>query len=261
MTRARRKKRGQPEPVTVLVARLVAATRLAAGADGTIAVQCAGDSETLGKFSARAAAHAKQLRAGIPIGSFGAGGGAVEQGIRQLSERLAQRGLLEYALVRPRGGGDQVVIEPQTADYRPRIDPLRQRDTLVLSRFAYMHRRANDLILESPRALAVFRICDPAIAAALATVSAPRTVAQILHGAGRCGLELLGLLVDCQMLFSIEPKRSGLRADEGDASLVLWDFQDLLFHSRSTKGRHANPMGGVFPYAGSIKPLPAVRPP
>jgi len=53
---------------------------------------------------------------------------------------------------------------------------------------------------------------------------------------------------------------SGLRPDEGDNHLVLWDFHDLLFHARSTQGRHANPMGGVCPYAGLIPAPPAVRP-
>jgi SagB-type dehydrogenase family enzyme len=33
-----------------------------------------------------------------------------------------------------------------------------------------------------------------------------------------------------------------------------------LFHARSTEGRHANPLGGVCPYAGIVSPLPAVRP-
>jgi SagB-type dehydrogenase family enzyme len=41
---------------------------------------------------------------------------------------------------------------------------------------------------------------------------------------------------------------------------VLWDFHDLLFHARSTEGRHANPAGGLYPYVGVIEPLPAVRP-
>ena len=41
---------------------------------------------------------------------------------------------------------------------------------------------------------------------------------------------------------------------------MLWDFHDLLFHARCTEGRHANPLGGVYPYATSIAPLPAVRP-
>ena len=40
-------------------------------------------------------------------------------------------------------------------------------DVFVLSRFAYLRRRGNEMVLESPRAGALFRICDPKIAAAL----------------------------------------------------------------------------------------------
>jgi SagB-type dehydrogenase family enzyme len=47
---------------------------------------------------------------------------------------------------------------------------------------------------------------------------------------------------------------------EGDDDLVLWDFHDLLFHTRSTEGRHANPLAGVYRYARRIPPQPAVRP-
>ena len=55
-------------------------------------------------------------------------------------------------------------------------------------------------------------------------------------------------------------RRKELRPAEGDHSLVLWEFHDLLFHARSTEGRHANPLGGVYPHVGIISPLPAVRP-
>ena len=74
------------------------------------------------------------------------------------------------------------------------------------------------------------------------------------------GVELLALLLDCQILFKVGAGDSGLRLAEGDHSLALWDFHDLLFHTRSTEGRHANPLGGVYPYVGVISPLPAVRP-
>jgi len=40
---------------------------------------------------------------------------------------------------------------------------------------------------------------------------------------------------------------------------VVWDFHDLLFHARSTEGRHANPMGGRYAFVGMIPPPPAVR--
>ena len=68
------------------------------------------------------------------------------------------------------------------------------------------------------------------------------------------------MLVDCQILFRIDANGDGLRASEGDDNLVLWDFHDLLFHTRSTEGRQANPLGGLYPYAGLIPPPPAVRP-
>jgi SagB-type dehydrogenase family enzyme len=41
---------------------------------------------------------------------------------------------------------------------------------------------------------------------------------------------------------------------------VLWDFHDLLFHTHSTEGRQANPLGGLYAHAGLISPPPAVRP-
>ena len=41
---------------------------------------------------------------------------------------------------------------------------------------------------------------------------------------------------------------------------MLWDFHDLLFHTRSTEGRHANPLGGAYPHVDWIAPPPALRP-
>jgi SagB-type dehydrogenase family enzyme len=168
---------------------------------------------------------------------------------------------LEYRLARRRNGEDLVVIEPQLPDYWPQTPPLGAADVLVLSRFAYMRRRGNEMILESPRAGALFRICDPKIAAALATLSSPQQIGWLRRQDGFAGIELFALLVDCQILFSVDPARdSGLRPAEGDDDLVLWDFHDLLFHARSTEGRHANPLGGVYPYAGVMAAPPAVRP-
>jgi SagB-type dehydrogenase family enzyme len=177
-----------------------------------------------------------------------------------LVRRLARHGLLEYRLGRSRSGEDLVVIEPQVPDYWPRMPQLRNADALVLSRFAYMRRRGNEMVLESPRASALFKICNPKIATALAILSTPQQIEQLHRQDGFPGVELLALMVDCQILFKTEAASdSGPRLAEGDANLVLWDFHDLLFHSRSTEGRHANPLGGLYPYAGVISPLPAVR--
>ena len=91
----------------------------------------------------------------------------LDKEIDLLVRRLARRGLLEYRLGRSRNGEDLVVIEPQVPDYWPQAPQLRDTDTLVLSRFAYLRRRGNEMVLESPRAGALFKICDPKIAATL----------------------------------------------------------------------------------------------
>src|SRR4029450_11364764 len=167
---------------------------------------------------------------------------------------------LEYCIGR-QGDDDQVVIEPQTSDYWPRLPRLGKTDVLVLSRFAYMRRRGNDMVLESPRAAALFKIRDPKITAAIATLSTPQPIKRLRRLDGLAGDHRLALLVDCGILCKVDGAGAAdLRSAEGDDHLVLWDFHDLLFHARSTEGRHANPSGGTYPYGGLIPPLPAVRP-
>ena len=69
------------------------------------------------------------------------------------------------------------------------------------------------------------------------------------------------MLVDCQIVLKTDiGGESSVRTAEGDDNLALWDFHDLLFHTRSTEGRHANPLGGTYQYSEAIAPLPAVRP-
>jgi SagB-type dehydrogenase family enzyme len=216
----------------------------------------------LGTFSPEAAERAQSLRVGLPIASLEKGGRARDSEVQLLVRRLAVRGLLEYPLQRSGQAGDDVVVEPQVADYWPATPPLDDTDILVLSRFAYMRRRGNELVLESPRAGALIRICDPQIATVIAALSTPQQIRKLRRRDGFPGVAVLALLVDCRILFKIDAATgdAGFRAAEGDPNLVLWDFHDLLFHARSTEGRHANPVGGVFPYAGVLPPLPAVRP-
>jgi SagB-type dehydrogenase family enzyme len=107
----------------------------------------------------------------------------------------------------------------------------------VLSRFANLRRRGNEMVLESPRAGALFRIGDPAIAATLAALSRPQKISRLRRHAAAFNLDLLELLLDSQFLLKLDAKSGdGLRVNEGDGNLVLWDFHDLVFHTRSTGG-------------------------
>jgi SagB-type dehydrogenase family enzyme len=255
--RAPRKKSGRRATATLSV-RLLSHVTLQAQAGGDIVARFDDVALGLGKFSAEAAKRAKRLRVGLPLSTFASGNRETDKEVLILVRRLAGRGLVEYRLGRSRNE-DLVVIEPQLPDYWPSLAQLGNADTLVLSRFAYMRRRANEMVLESPRAGALFKICDPRIAAALALLVTPQQIKQFRRQQDFPGLELLALLVDCQILFKTDG--GGLRPAEGDDALVLWDFHDLVFHGRSTEGRHANPLGGAYPYADTIAPLPAVRPP
>jgi len=245
-----------------LAVRLGSQVTLETQADGKIAACFGGYSVDLGKFGTGIVKRAQALRSGLPLAAFAAGGRTIDKETELLVRSLARRGLVEYRLRRSRGDADQVVIEPQAPDYWPQAPMLRDADTLALSRFAYLRRRGNDMVLESPRALALFKIRDPQIAALLATLAVPQPIKQLRRHRGFPGLELLALLVDSYILFKVDAAHDkGPRQTEGDDNLLLWDFHDLVFHARSTEGRHANPLGGVYPYADVVPPLPPVRPP
>jgi len=253
--------RGRRATPPTVFARLASRVTLEAHASGKIIACFDGYSVGLGAFSAAAADRAQDLRIGLPLASFAFSRRNIDKEIDLLVRRLAGHGLLDYRLGRSPKHDEQVVIEPQVADYWPRAPLLGDADVLVLSRFAYMRRRGNEMVLESPRARALFKICNPKIAIAIAMLATPQQIKQLRRRDGFPGIELLALLVDCQILCKIDAAGdSGLRSAEADDGLVLWDFHDLLFHTRSTEGRHANPLGGLYPHAGVMPPLPAVRP-
>jgi SagB-type dehydrogenase family enzyme len=252
---ATRARRAGPRTVS---ARLSAQAELEARPDGHVHVHLEGYSLDLGWVSAGTAKRVMALHTGVALTSF-ASRRPVDREFETLTRRLARRGLLEYP-VGPKRDAAAVIIEPQVPDYWPQAPALGSADVFALSRFAYLRRRGDAMVLESPRAGALFRICDPKIATALTFLSSPQKVGQLRRREGFPGLELLALLVDCQILFKVDPTHDGnLRPAEGNADLILWDFHDLLFHARSTPGRHANPLGGTYSYAAVTPAPPAVR--
>jgi SagB-type dehydrogenase family enzyme len=248
--------------LTTVSALLNSPVTLEPQADGKIVACFEGHSVSLGAFSAGVADRARDLQTGLPLVSFTSGRRSADKELDLLVRRLARHGLLVYRVARSQQDDqEQAIIEPQISDYWPQEQELGDADILVLSRFAYMRRRGNEMVLESPRAGALFQICHPKVAAVIATLAEPHPIRKLRRQEAFPGIGLLALLVDCQILFKIDAAFDGdLRPVEGDDDLVLWDFHDLLFHARSTAGRHANPLGGLYRYANVAPPLPAVRP-
>lgn len=226
-------------------------------AGGILSARFDGQMLVLGKFSAGARSRAGVLETGLQIYPPPASDAPGDKEILAAARRLAMHGLVEYRLCGQ--DGDLVVIEPQMRDYAPRFPALQDTQQLVLSRFAYLRRRGEDMVLESPRADAIFRLCDARLASFIASLVTPRSLAELRGEAAFPGMALLALLCDSEMLFSLDAEK-GPRASEGDEALTLWDFHDLLFHVRSTTGRHANLTGGLYAHSHLVPPQPTVRP-
>ena len=231
---------------------------LQAQGDGSVTASFDDFSIALGKYSVDALKRAQGIGTGLPLASFSSAK-VVDKEIALLVQRLARTGLLEYRF--GTANKDLAIIEPQIAGYWPQVEKCGVSDTIVLSRFAYLRRRGNDMVLESPRAAALIRICDPKFAALLATLSSPRKAGDLRRQAGFGEPELLGLLLNCNILLKVGRNDDGSRPSEGDGKLVVWDFHDLLFHTHSTEGRQANPIGGRYPHVDTIAPPQAVRTP
>ena len=248
--------------LTTVSARLSRPVKLELRPDGKIVASFEEHSVSLGTFSSGVADRVRDLHAGLPLASFASGRRRIDQELDLLLRRLARHGLLEYRVgCSQNDDEEQVIIEPQMANYWPRESQLGDADVVVLSRFAYMRRRGNEMVLESPRSGALFKICDPKVATIIAMLAEPQKIKQLRRQDGFPGIGLLALLADCQILFKINAAGdSGRRPTEGDGDLVLWDFHDLVFHTRATAGRQANPLGGLYRYADLTPPLPAVRP-
>lgn len=125
----------------------------------------------------------------------------------------------------------------------------------LLSRFAYLRREDDKLVLESPLAHARVILEDERCAAVIAALAKPRTLPDLAQPA--CGLPeaalalLLSLLASAAMLQTVEEEPDALRS---------WEFHDLLFHARSRRGRSDAPFGATYRMAGRLTPPPPVKP-
>lgn len=121
--------------------------------------------------------------------------------------------------------------------------PIDKNTQYILSRFAFLRREGNRILLESPLAPARVVLHTSASAACISELFNPCKVGEL---ARRTGLQLhvarrvLQLLQSAGALTEVDGK--GILEDR-DALLVSWEFHDLLFHSRSRTGRHGSPYG------------------
>ena len=131
----------------------------------------------------------------------------------------------------------------------------------VLSRFAYCHQVEGQMVLESPLSQVQVILPDwrsTALGAQLAKPQDCQDLATQIPGiAQETAKQFVILLLSTQMVFEVQ--EDDTIKEQTNITLAQWDFHDLLFHTRSRLGRHANPYGASSRFLGKIKPLPAVK--
>ncbi len=150
---------------------------------------------------------------------------------------------------------------PLVAACRFSVAPLGKGE-FVLSRFAYLRRRGENLAIESPLSLARVVTHHGAAAAFLTRLSRPVTLDEI-GASPDPALGKEGSRAFCELLhyagFLAVLDGDGV-AEEDRGSRGWWEFHDLLAHSRGRAGRHDSPYGGIYRQRGIAAPLPALKP-
>ena len=204
-----------------------------------------------------------------------AAGGATEESLAQVVRELdGATGLLRFhhllgelregralCLTLTRGGERLATCVPTSAPITAR-PPFPGRGRFLLSRFAYLRRHDESLIVESPLSHAYFVLHEAHSSLLFHALSNPldaemlvERIDALLPDEAEMALALLwgeGLLTAVHENGEVE--------EESDPQLQQWESHDLMFHARSRAGRHANPYGGTFPFVGRVEPEPALEP-
>lgn len=178
-------------------------------------------------------------------------------------KRLAERGWLQVAIEDRQQ--PLVSLEPMSPKFS--LTDLIARPLgagqWTLSRFANVHRTYQGCVLESPLAQSRLLLEGADAILLVHALGVPRTAVEVLQVLREIpdaiGLDLLRLLAGAGFLSDVDA--TGMTAEDLDPKLGLWEYHDLLFHSRSRNGRHDGPFGATFPGLGWTPPLPAVMPP
>ena len=162
-------------------------------------------------------------------------------------QQLDERGWLSYSVL------PLAVAIPMVDSAELNLtEPYWTQTRLSLSRFAYQHPYEGTMVLESPLSKFRVKLLDWRASAILAQLAQPQTLGSLTpppYLGAETAYQFLNLLWAAGFL----------TADPEPPSLQLWDFHNLLFHSRSRLGRHDYPVKDIDIEQWSD--FPVVKPP
>lgn len=135
-------------------------------------------------------------------------------------------------------------VEAHPVSWKKAILPIQ------LSRFAYFRTLNGRLYCESSLTSVRLEIHQPALLSLFGALAQPISIFPTNYPAS-----FLEVFFD--LLYSV----SMTAAADQSPSLASWEFHDLLFHSKSRKGRSLAPIGSTFRFLGKTPPSPALLPP
>jgi SagB-type dehydrogenase family enzyme len=139
----------------------------------------------------------------------------------------------------------------------PREPPRRA----ILSRFALLRREGDRWLLESPLSLARIELLHASAFAMLEALRKPCS-ATTLAAAGQVPIAAARAMLaslNAAGFLTAAGSNGGATHEDRDEALAVWEFADLLLHSRSRAGRHDQPIGATYPFRRTMRPLPALK--
>lgn len=157
-------------------------------------------------------------------------GQGVGEQFGQMLKQLNERGWLSYSVL------PLAVAIPMVDSAELNLaQPYWTQTRVALSRFAYQHPYEGTMVLESPLSKFRVKLLDWRASAILAQLAQPQSLGAVTPP------PYLGAETAYQFV-NLLWATGFLTADVEPPSLQLWDFHNLLFHSRSRTGRHDYPL-------------------
>lgn len=158
--------------------------------------------------------------------------------------------------------GDQRIatIRPLSTYHRFDENRVAPETQYVLSRFAWMRNSDGRILLECPLGHAEIEFSSSLAQLAVHELANPNDVAGLAaktHIDADAVTKIMNFLANAEALV---PVTGDNNPEANDPVTTQWDFHDMVFHSRSRMGRHANPYGGTWHFKGRFPPLAVIKP-